>query len=61
MQKGIVQVLSLVKRHTTILSRLAVEDGIDGHERAAKDGTANQQLAEASAAGGGLLRGLLVV
>lgn len=47
MQEGIVEVLALIDGHAAILPRLPVEDGIDGHERAAKDGAADEQLAQA--------------
>lgn len=62
-QESVVQVFPLKQRHSAILSRLAVENGVDRHQRAAKDGTANKQLAESRSARHRLLssRGLLVI
>lgn len=46
MKEGIVKVLALVDGHATVIAGLTVEDDIDGDERTAKDGAADQQLAE---------------
>lgn len=50
-QERAVKVLALKDGHAAVVARLSVEDGIDGHERAAKDGAADEQLPCARAAG----------
>jgi hypothetical protein len=50
-QEGVVEVLALKGRHAAVLSGLAVEDGVDGDERTAEDGTADQEPAHARLVG----------
>src|SRR5687768_3412531 len=42
-KEGIVEVLPLKSRHTTIFSGLAVEHQVDRHQRSSKDRTTNKQ------------------